>query len=317
MNRPSPPTVEEVKHAEQVLRSVCAPTPLVPWHSFADASGLMLKLEVHQPVTSFKVRGIYYAVAQMDETQRQRGLSTVSAGNTAQALAWVGSRFGVSVRSIMPDTAPQEKIEAVKSYGGTPVLVPREEGFRFVGGRLWEREPYAFVHPWIDRNVMIGHGTLGLEILRECPQLDTLFVPVGGGGLMAGVGTVVKALQPNVQVVAVEPSACAALHASLAAGRPLAVDCETICDGVAVPYMTEEVFHILSSVVDRVDLVSDDEVTSTVKRLLLRNKVLAEPSGALACTAAFRVPASNRGRAVCVVTGGSVDASKVVSIIES
>ncbi|MEE9295151.1 MAG: pyridoxal-phosphate dependent enzyme, partial [Phycisphaerae bacterium] len=115
---------------------------------------------------------------------RARGLSTVSAGNTAQALAWCGRYFGVPTRSIMPDTAPRTKIDAVRNYGGEPVLVPMAEVFRFLKERLWEREPYAFIHPWTNHDVMIGHGTIGLEIVADLPEVDTVFVPVGGGGLI-------------------------------------------------------------------------------------------------------------------------------------
>ncbi|MCH7599313.1 MAG: pyridoxal-phosphate dependent enzyme [Myxococcales bacterium] len=123
-------------------------------------------------MTSFKIRGVFNAVACLSPEERAKGLSTVSAGNTAQALAWVGRYFGVSSRSLMPDTAPGTKIDAVKQYGGEPVLVPIAEIFRFLKERAWEHQPFAFIHPWTNRNVMIGHGTIGLEIAGDLPEVS-------------------------------------------------------------------------------------------------------------------------------------------------
>lgn len=141
------PTLDEIRQAAHRLGDVVVHTPLVPLHSFSHRSTILLKLEIHQPVTSFKIRGVYNAVASLSDRERQRGLSTVSAGNTAQALAWVGRRFGVSARSVMPEQAPASKVDAVRAYGGTPVLLPMPEVFRYLREHLWEQEPYAFIHP--------------------------------------------------------------------------------------------------------------------------------------------------------------------------
>ena len=316
MTHVAPPTPEEFQQAAERLRDVVIHTPLVPLHSFADSTNILLKPEIHQAVSSFKIRGVFNAVALLDDEERQRGLSTVSAGNTAQALAWVGRNFGVPARSLMPDSAPAVKVDAVRAYGGTPVLVPMEEVFRYLRQHLWEEEPFAFIHPWTNRDVMIGHGGIALEILTDCPQVDSVFVPVGGGGLIGGVGSALKALKPAVKVFAVEPAGCASLHASLEAGQPVSVDCNTICDGVAVPFITDEMFPLLREIVDEVVLVSDEDVKSAVKRLVLRNKIVAEPSGALATAAAVAIPAQKRGMSVCLVTGGSVDQEKLVSILD-
>ena len=310
-----PPTLPEIRGAAEQLREVVVHTPLVPLHNFDHQSDILLKPEIHQRVTSFKIRGVFHAAACLDPKTRAKGLSTVSAGNTAQALAWTGRHFGVPARSIMPDTAPKTKIEAVKRYGGEPVLVPTEEVFRFLKEHLWEGEPYAFIHPWTNRNVMIGHGTIGLEILEDLPSVDTVFVPVGGGGLIGGVASAIKGLNPSVRVIAVEPRGCAALAESFKQGRASAVDCHTICDGVAVPYMTEEVFGILREVVDDVVLVSDETVKKTVRRLALGNRLIVEPSAALSVAAALATPPNERGRAVCVVTGGSIDTEKLLGIL--
>lgn len=312
---PQRPTLDEIRTAADRLRNVALRTPLVPLHSYQDPPGILLKLEIHQPVTSFKIRGVYNAAAVLDESERARGLSTVSAGNTAQALAWVARHFGVSARSIMPDTAPQTKIDAVRRYGGEPVLVPMDEVFRFLKQHRWESEPYAFIHPWTNRNVMIGHGTIGLEIFEELPDVESVYVPVGGGGLIGGIASALKALKPDVRIIAVEPEGCRALHESFRIERAASVECNTICDGVAVPYMTEPVFDILRDIVDDVALVSEADVVATIRRLALGNRMIVEGSAALPVAAALATPAEQRGKSVCVVTGGSIDTEKLRAIL--
>lgn len=307
--------LHEIRDAALRLRRVALHTPLIPLHEYRPRTDILLKPEIHQPVGSFKIRGVYNAVSAFSTAERACGLSTVSAGNTAQALAWCGCHFGVPSQSVMPDTAPEGKIDAVRRYGGTPVLVTVDEVFRYLREHLWEREPYAFVHPWIDRNVMIGHGTIGLEIVADLPDVQTVYVPVGGGGLLGGVGAALKALRPSVRVVAVEPTGCPALHESFRLGRPAQVECRTICDGVAVPYVTEEMYPVLRGVTDEVVLVPEDDVKATIKRLALGNHIVVEGSGALAVAAALATPESERGRTVCLVTGGSIATELLVSIL--
>jgi threonine dehydratase len=287
----------------------------MPLHSFDGEGQILIKAETHQPVGSFKLRGVFHRVASMDPVARARGISTVSAGNTAQALAWCGRHFGVEARSLMPEGAPASKVEKVRSYGGTPVLVPTAEVFRFLKEHSWENEPYEFVHPWTDRDVLIGHGSMGLEILEDAPDVKTVFLPVGGGGLLGGVGSALRAAGSSVRIVAVEPASCPALQASLAAGRPSEVACQTICDGVAVPYITAEMYPLLAALVDDVVLVTEEEVQATIRRLALQDHIVAEGAGALAVAAALKTPVSERGLSVCPITGGSIDAEKLAAIL--
>ena len=310
-----PPTLDEIEAAAELLRDVVVPTPLVPLHDPDGSAGIWLKPEIHQVVGSFKIRGVFHAVARLAEVDRRRGLSTVSAGNTAHALAWTGRYFGVPARSLMPETAPRTKVEAMRALGGTPILVPVEEVFRFLRESRWELEPYAFVHPWTGRDVVIGHATLGLEILAAMPDVETVFVPVGGGGLLAGVGAALAARAPSVRVVAVEPEGCPSFHAACRAGHPVTVPCDTICDGVAVPYVTDEMFPLLRELVDDVVLVPEAEVRATIRRLAVRERIVAEGAGALALAAALAQPAAERGRTVCLVTGGNIDAADLAAIL--
>jgi threonine dehydratase len=310
-----PPSQAEIEAARERLRGVIVPTPLVPLHVHGPDPGILLKPETLQPAGSFKLRGIFNAVALIPQQRRARGLSTVSAGNTAKALAWCGRHFGVSARSVMPEVAPATKVEAVRALGGTPVLVPTPEVFRFLKEHRWEREPYAFVHPWTDRDVHAGHASLGLEILESSPDVETVFVPLGGGGLFAGVASALRARAPSVRVVAVEPASCAHFAAALAAGRPVDVPCQTLCDGVAVPYLTEELFPLLRDLASEVVQVSEAEVRAAIRMLANGNHLIAEGAGALATAAALKTPQTLRGRSVALVTGGSIDTKKLREIL--
>lgn len=310
------PTLSELASAADAVASVVVRTPLIAYRGDDGGSPILLKPETLQPVNSFKLRGVFNAVAALGEQEKAQGVSTVSAGNTAQALAWSARHFGIPARSIMPDTAPAPKIEAVEAYGATPVLVPTAEVFRFLQEHLWEQEPYAFIHPWTNRHVILGHGSLGLEIMHDLPDVDSVFVPVGGGGLLGGVGSAIKAMNPAVRIYAVEPEGCPALRSAVDQGRPVSVPCQTICDGVAVPYITDEMFPLLSELLDDVLLVPENAVRATVRLLLWQNKLLTEPSGALALAAAVAMSPARRGKCVCLVTGGSIGETLLTEILK-
>jgi threonine dehydratase len=309
------PGLDAIRKARERTRHVVRHTPLVPLHESFGVADVHLKLETQQPVGSFKLRGVFNAVSALSDEERARGLSTVSAGNTAQALAWSARHFGVAARSLMPETAPRSKIDAVRAYGGEPVLVPVAEIFRYLQNDGWQSEPYTFIHPWTNPYVMTGHGSLGLEILEDLDDVESVYVPVGGGGLMAGVGSAIKAVRAEVRVIAVEPEGCPAFYESVKAGRPVAVDCRTVCDGVAVPYMTDEMFPMLREITDDVRLVSEGVVKTMVRRLALDQKIVAEPSAALSVVAALEASPSVQGRSVAIVTGGSIDAGKLAAIL--
>jgi threonine dehydratase len=306
------PSRAEIEAARERLRGVVVRTPLVALHGHED---VLLKPEILQPAGSFKLRGVWHAVARLAPERRARGLSTVSAGNTAKALAWCARRFGVAAKSLMPEGAPRTKIEAVRALGAMPVLVPTPELFRYMKQRLWEREPEAYIDPWTDRDVHTGHASIGVEIVEDCPAVESVFVPVGGGGLFAGVASALRIWKPGVRVFAVEPAACPHFAAALAAGRPVDVACNTLCDGVAVPYLTAEMFPLLAELAHAVVQVTEDEVRAAIRRLATGNHLIAEGAGVLATAAALKVPARERGLSVALVTGGGIDESKLLEIL--
>lgn len=309
------PTLEHVHEAMARIQDVIVHTPLVPLRPSDRHPNILLKPEIHQAVGSFKLRGVFNAAASMTADERERGLSTVSAGNTAQAVGWCGRYFGVPARSVMPENAPQTKIDAVRAYGATPVLVPGDELFRYMREHGWESEPYSFIHPWTDARVMTGHGSMALEIFGDRPDVQTVFIPVGGGGLIGGVASTLKQLNPDVRVIGVEPEDCCALNTSFEAGHAVAAPCQTMSDGVAVPYLTDEMYPLLREIVDEVVLVSEDATKQAIRQLALENKMIVEGAGALAAAAAIAYPAEKRGASVAIVTGGGIDIDKFLTIV--
>ncbi|HEY3586533.1 MAG TPA: pyridoxal-phosphate dependent enzyme, partial [Myxococcaceae bacterium] len=190
--------LDRVRAAAELARPYVLRTPLMP------VEGALLKLECLQPTGSFKVRGFFAAALALSPEQRERGLITVSAGNAAQACAYVAHRLGVGCRVVMYDTAPPPKVEGVKRWGATPIPMPREEMLRWMADEGWTDEPESFIHPFAEPEVMAGHGGLGLELLEDVPGLARVLVPVGGGGLVTGVASALKALQPEVEVIGVQ-----------------------------------------------------------------------------------------------------------------
>ena len=310
-----PPGWADAVAAAGRLREAFPPSPLVPADP-ALGEDLLLKADTLLPTGSFKVRGIWDAVSQLNEEKVASGLSTVSAGNTALALAWAAARRGVPAFSLLPETAPAAKVEAFRDAGGTPRLVTVPELFRFLKEHRWKREPYVFVHPWTCPLVHRGHSSLAVELLEAAPDVESVFIPVGGGGLLTGVAGALKDRRPGIRIFAVEPAGCAALHHSLEAGRAVSAPCETVCDGAAVPYLTEELYPALASLVDRSVLVPDEDTLATSRDLLLTQKIVTEPSGALATAGARMVPVEERGLSVALLTGASVGAAGIRRLLE-
>lgn len=294
------PGIDKVRRARERLAGVTVISPLLPCAASQD---FLLKLETVQPTGSFKLRGAWNWAAQLDEAAVRRGFSTFSAGNTALALGWCAQRLGTTCRSLIPDYAPGVKVSALRAAGVEPVLVPFEEMADWLFSAGWRNEPWSFLHPWTEPAMLEGHATIALELAEQSDTFQIVYIPVGGGALCCGVGSALKALRPDVRVVAVQSAAYPALAASRAAGQPVWIEHgTTICDGVAVPFLTEPVFPLLQSVVDEVRVVEDQAVLVAIE-LLAREGVAAEGAGALALAAAL---ADRRGTpAVCLVTGAN------------
>jgi threonine dehydratase len=306
------PTMEEVYAARVRLQGVAVRTPLLQLHG---STTIWIKPEVLQPIGSFKMRGIYNAVDALSPEQRALGVSTVSSGNTAQALSWAARRFGIAARAVMPDTAPRNKILATEELGGTPDLLPGMQAYEFLRHGGYHDFPDTFIHPVANRAVIAGHATIALEIHEDLPEVETVFVPIGGGGLISGIATALKELRPGARVVGVQPAGCTPIVAGLTAGKPVDVPVDTFCDGVAVSFMFPEMYPLLRDLVDDVITVTDDQARAAIRRLALKNKLVAEGAGALAVAAALASGEATSGRVVAIVSGGSIDRDVLARIL--
>jgi threonine dehydratase len=291
-------------------------TPLVRFARSDEEAPIYVKPESLQPTGSFKLRGAYNWAAHLSDSERRRGLSTVSAGNTALAVGYTAQLFGVPARSLLPESAPATKIEAIRALGMQADLVPMEDLMGYLFEARWQQESHCFLHPWVEPRMLAGSATIGQEIVEDLPDVDSIFVPVGGGGLIGGIGSALKRLRPSTKVIAVQTEACAPLRASLDAGAPRWVTAQpTVCDGTAVPFVVDEMYGLLSQVIADVVVVSEAQVKDAVRSLAQSARLIAEGSGALAFAGACSIPAKERGTSVCILSGASIDSQRLIDIL--
>ncbi len=294
-------------------------TPLLSARSLGERHGarLLLKAECLQRTGSFKVRGALNKVDSLDANARARGLIGVSAGNHAQALAFAARAADTRCTVVMPANASRTKVAATEGYGGTVVL-HGTVGDAFVKmEELRAEHGYTLVHPFEDEAIMAGQGTVGLEILHDVPDVDTVIVPVGGGGLLSGVAAAIRHQRPDVRIVGVEPVGAAAVTAGLEAGSVRRLErIDTIADGLAAPMTGELVLEHVRALVDDVVTVSDEAITDAMRTILLRAKLLTEPAGAAGYAAiASGVVDVSGGTVVVVLSGGNVDLERLKELV--
>jgi threonine dehydratase len=311
-----PIPLEEIEAARDRLKSSILRTPLVRLAVEDAPAEIYLKLENLQPMGSFKVRGAGNALSSIESDRVSAGLWTASAGNMAQAVAWHARRLGVPCTVVVPDTAPATKLDAVRRLGGTIERVPFDEWIGLFETRQRDGMTGLFVHPFSDRAVMAGNGTIGLEILEDLPDVDTVLIPYGGGGLSCGIASALRALKPDVAIHACEVGTAAPLAPSLSAGKPVEVQfAQSFVDGIGAPRVFPEMFALASKLFDG-SLVVDVHATAQVVRILAeRNRVIAEGAGAVPVAAALEGKAGG-GKIVCVVSGGNIDSAKLATILQ-
>ena len=298
--------IERIRAAAERGRSHVQHTPLVP------VEGAQLKLECLQPTGSFKVRGFFAAALLIPKDRIAKGLITVSAGNAAQACAYAAHTLGVPCRVVMYDTVPPPKLAGVKRWGATPVLMPRDDMLRWLADERWRDEPETFIHPFAEPEVMAGHGGLGLELLDDVPDLERVVVPVGGGGLVGGVASALKALRPGLEVIGVQSDGYALWPRAFEAGGPVTLKPETIADGTTAPFEAL-MFELLKECVDRWLVVPEPRLRSGIPELAAKAKVVAEGAGALAYAALEQL--SPGPSTVAIVSGGNIDPKLLASLL--
>jgi len=305
----------EIEAARDRIAGAAVRTPLVRLHADTGPAEIYLKLETLQPINSFKIRGATNAVMLASDSERARGLVTASAGNMAQGVAWAARALGIPATIIVPDSAPEAKLAAIERLGGKVVKRPYDDWWNVLVTSNVDGIDGMFVHPVADPAVMAGNGTIGLEILDDLPDPDTVIIPYGGGGLTAGIASAIKALAPRTTIVTAEPATGAGLAAAIAAGRPVdAPFCPSFVDGAGSRRVLDSMWPIVRPLVDRALAVPVEEVAATVRLLAERVRVIAEGAGALAPAAALSGRAGS-GKIVCVVSGGNINLSKLAEIL--
>lgn len=321
-------SVDDVKAAALHIAGNVLRTPLMQAHWAGDGGGsgiggrqseLWLKPENLQPIGAFKQRGATNALNQLDPVVRSRGVVTHSSGNHGQAVAWAARAYGVSAIVVMPDAAAPNKIDATKALGAEVVLVPAAER-ETAATKIVKERGCALVPPYDDKDVIAGQGTVGLEIVEDLPDVETVLVPVGGGGLISGVAAAVKGLVPNARLIGVEPELAADAAESLRAGKRISWDVDdtyrTIADGVRTTMLGEITWPHIAELVDEIVTVSEAEIIEAIGLLARHSRIVAEPSGALATAAFLKAPVS-MGSTAAVVSGGNVNPQLLSSAIAS
>ncbi|MDQ3350224.1 MAG: threonine/serine dehydratase [Acidobacteriota bacterium] len=313
--------ITAIEEASQTVYEAAVRTPLVrlelPFaHGAQPSAEIYLKLESLQPIGSFKIRGAWNAVRALSREQLQGGVWTVSAGNAAQGVAFAARRAGAPCSVMVMDTAPQTKIDSIERLGARIIRVTYDEAWKTVEQHQSERMEGTFVHPFDDDLFIAGNGTAGLEILADLPDVDTVIAPLGGGGLLAGIGAVMRAKKPGVRVYAAEPETAAPLATSLARGEASSFEGwrASFVDGAGGKSVLPGMWPLLRDLVDASIVVSLDEVTRAMKRTAERIHVIAEGAAGCAIAAALSGKAGG-GKVVAVVSGGNIDLARFASLV--
>ncbi|MGH3020703.1 MAG: threonine ammonia-lyase [Gaiellaceae bacterium] len=308
--------LEDIRRARETIAGTAVRTPLVRLHVDEAPAEIYLKLETLQPINSFKIRGAYNAMAEAPREQLEAGVLTTSAGNMAQGVAWAARDLGIPCTVIVPDHAPETKLTAIERLGGSYVKVPFDRWWQALEERKYPGVEGFFVHPVEDEPVMAGNGTIGLEILEDLPDPDVVVVPWGGGGLLVGIASAIKALRPETEVRAVELETAAPLAASLAAGEPREIDYRpTFVDGAGARALLPKMWGLGKPLVSGSDIVTLDETAAAVRLLAERVRVVAEGAGALAVASALSGRPGQGVKIVAIVSGGNIDSSVLRTIL--
>ena len=312
-------TLESFEQASEIVKKVTLPTKLVYSEYLSKETGgkIYLKPENMQYTGAYKVRGSYYKISRMSEEERERGLITASAGNHAQGVAYAAQQFGCKATIVMPTVTPLIKVNRTKSYGAEVILHGDvyDDACAYAL-KLAEEKGYTFVHPFDDLEVATGQGSIAMEIVQELPTVDYILAPIGGGGLITGVSTLAKMLNPKIKVIGVEPKAAASMTAAFNAGEPVTLDsADTIADGTAVKRVGENIFPYAKENIDEILLVEDDELIGAFLDMVENHKMVVENSGLLTVAALKQMNLKGK-KAVAILSGGNMDVITMSSIVQ-
>lgn len=311
-------TLDKIYQASYALKNVIRRTDLISAPNINRESQIYLKPENLQVTGSFKVRGACYKISQLTEDEKNRGVVACSAGNHAQGVALAASANGIASLICLPDNAPISKVEATKSYGAEVCLVNGVYDDAYQKAlELRNEKGYTFIHPFDDEDVIAGQGTIGLELLDQLPDADAVIVPIGGGGLIAGVAYALKKLNPQIKVYGVQAAGAPSMLNSIGHGQILRLDkVRTIADGIAVKEPGTLTFDLCQQYVDEIVAVTDDEISTAILALIEQHKLIAEGAGAVAVAAAMfnKVPVKGK-KVICLISGGNIDVNILSRVI--
>jgi threonine dehydratase len=310
-----PITLSDIEEARERIAGTVLRTPLVK----LDAGGgreIYLKLENLQPTNAYKIRGGANAVAKLSDQDRARGVWTISAGNAGQGVAYAAREFGVPCSVVAIETAPQTKLDRMRALGATIVPVSYEDAWVAAETHAFEGMEGTFVHPFDNHDFIAGHGTMGLEIVEDLPEVRTVIAAIGGGGLITGVGSAVKALRPDAKIIGAEPETASPYAYSLSHGGPQRFPGwqASFVDGAGGKSVTERMWQRMQAVVDGTVTVTLDQVRDAMRLMAEKARVIAEGAGALALAAALS-DQTLEGPIVCVVSGGNIDLGKFAEMV--
>jgi threonine dehydratase len=313
-------TKDDIDAARARIRPHVHETPLLTSTRLGNRAGgihLRLKCESMQRTGSFKARGALNAMMQLTHAEKARGVVTVSAGNHAQALAWAAGMVGAECIAVMPEGASRTKIQATEGYGGKVELVGGERQKSFERAQEIASQGRVLVHPFEDARVAAGQGTVALELLEQCPDLHTVVVPIGGGGLISGMAVAIKSAKPDVRVIGVEPVGAQTMRKSLDAGMPQNISPNTVADGLAAPMVGAMTLDAVRRYVDDVVIVTDEEILAALRDLLGYAKLVVEPAGAAAVAALLtgKIPVERGTHVAAVISGGNIDLDRLKSLL--
>ncbi len=309
--------LDAIRAARERIAGLVVRTPLIRLNVEDAPTEIYLKLENLQPIGSFKLRGAANAIATASSEQLAAGVYTASAGNMAQGVAWNAQRLGLPCTVVVPNHAPQTKRDAIERLGATIIEVSFEDWWQVLVNHHYPGQRGLFVHPVSDPAVMAGNGTIGLELLEDLPAVDTVVIPFGGGGLSCGIASAVRALKPDTTLYAAEVATAAPLAAALEAGEPQEIPyTPSFVDGIGSSSVLDEMWPLVRTLLDGSLVVSLAEVAAAIRLLLERNRALAEGAGAASVAAALAGKAG-AGTVVCIVSGGNLDVSKLIDILQS
>ena len=312
-------TLEDFKEARGILHGVLRPTPLIhsPRLSKSSGNNVYLKPENMQVTGAYKIRGAYYKISTLSQEEKERGLITASAGNHAQGVAYAAQAAGVSATIVMPTTTPLVKVNNTKEYGARVILHGEVfDDAAELAAKLAEEQGLTYVHPFTDLTLATGQGTIAYEIFQDLPDVDVILIPVGGGGLITGVATLAKLLNPNVTVIGVEPTGAASMKASLEAGHVVTLpSATTIADGVAVKTPGDLVFPYVQKNVDRIITIEDGELVEAFLDIIERHKMIVENAGLLTVAALKHLDCQGKN-VVSVLSGGNMDVITMSSLVQ-